>query len=108
MSTSLLENLIGFYEEDPDDPFNAYALALEYMKSDATQAAAFFDLVLDKHPGYLPVYYSAAGFYKDLEKWERSAAIYERGVSLAREQGNVKTTQELLRAQRALLDEMED
>lgn len=108
MKNSLLENLIAFYEEDPDDPFNVYALALEYQKTDLNQAAHYFDKILEEHPGYLAAYYSAAAFFAALENNEKAEIIYQKGIDLALNMNNTKTHQELLRAYRSFLDEIED
>jgi len=108
MKNSLLENLIAFYEEDPDDPFNIYALALEYQKSDLGKAEVFFDILLDRHPDYLATYYNAGAFFAGLEKNEKAEIIYQKGIDLALNMKNTKTHQELLRAYRFFLDELED
>ena len=108
MKNSLLENLIAFYEEDPNDPFNIYALALEYQKSDGGKAELYFDILLDQHPEYLATYYSAGAFFSALEKNEKAEIIYQKGIDLALNIKNTKTHQELLRAYRSFLDELED
>lgn len=108
MNNSLLANLIAFYEEDPADPFNAYALAIEYSKSDLTEAERFFDLLLEKHPEYLPTYYHAGAFFAALEKVEKADGIYKKGVELAVVQQNTKTHRELLSAYNNFRDELDD
>lgn len=108
MENTLLRNLLTFYEEDPEDPFNIYALALEYSKSDAVRAAEFFDVLLAEHPLYLPTYYHAAAFFTMLENFAKADEIYVKGISLALNQNNTKTHQELLRAYRSFLDELDD
>lgn len=108
MNNSLLANLLAFYEEDPADPFNSYALAIEYSKSDLKEAERFFDLLLEKHPDYLPTYYHAGAFFAALEKTERAEGIYRKGVELALAQKNAKTHRELLSAYNNFKDELED
>ncbi len=108
MKNSLLENLIIFYEEDPNDPFNIYALALEYRKTDVSKAEVYFNILLDEHPSYLATYYSAAAFFAALEKNEKAELIYQKGIDLALNIKNTKTHQELLRAYRSFLDELEE
>jgi hypothetical protein len=108
MNNSLLTNLLAFYEEDPADPFNAYALAIEYSKSDTKEAERFFDLLLEKHPDYLPTYYHAGAFFAAIEKVEKAEEIYHKGVKLAVLQGNVKTHRELLSAYNSFQDDLED
>ena len=108
MNNSLLANLIAFYEEDPADPFNVYALAIEYSKSDLKEAERFFDLLLEKHPDYLPTYYHAGAFFAALEKVEKADGIYQKGVELALTQKNAKTHRELLSAYNNFKDELDD
>ena len=108
MENALLKNLLSFYEEDPDDPFNVYALALEYSKSDTVKATGFFDVLLTEHPLYLPTYYHAAAFFTMLENFGKAEEIYVKGIALALNQNNTRTHQELLRAYRSFLDELED
>lgn len=108
MNTTFLEKLLLFYEEDPADPFNVYALALEYRKTDIAKALLFFDEVLEKHPDYLPVYYHAAGFFAELDQIEKAELIYKKGIELAGKQGNAKALSELSRAYRMFMDEQED
>ena len=108
MNGTLLDNLISFYEEDPNDPFNSYALALEYAKTDAVKAGQFYDMLLSEHREYLPTYYHAAAFFAFQDKFERADEIYQKGIELALLQKNTKTYQELLRAYRNFLDEIDD
>lgn len=108
MKISLLQNLINFYEEDPTDPFNIYALALEYQKTDVGKAELYFDKLLNEYPDYLATYYSAGSFFASLEKNEKVELIYQKGIDLALDKKNTKTHQELIRAYRSFLDELED
>jgi len=108
MKSSFLEKLLLFYEEDPGDPFNIYALALEYQKFDPLKAAEFFEMLLQKHPEYLPTYYHAAIFFANLDELEKADIIYKKGIKLAEESGNIKTHGELQRAYRMFLDDQEE
>lgn len=95
MSTERLKLLHQFYEEDPADPFNSYALALEYLNVDPDKSLAFFDILLKEHAEYLPTYYHAARFFQDRGEKERAIHAYERGISLARSVGDSKALREL-------------
>lgn len=108
MDNNRLELLLQFYEEDSQDPFNAYALAMEYLNKDTAKAKVYFDTLLDEHPSYLPTYYHAAALYAALENLEWAEALYQKGMQLALQQQNTKTLQELQRAHRQFLDEQED
>lgn len=84
-----------FYQEDPEDPFNLYALALEYLKHDPAKAAALFARLLAEHEGYLPGYYHAAKLFQETGEKEKAIAAYERGMALAKKLNDPKTLREL-------------
>ncbi|MPR36762.1 tetratricopeptide repeat protein [Salmonirosea aquatica] len=108
MKTTLLEKLLVFYEEDPRDPFNLYALALEYQKHDASVASEHFERLLSDFPDYLPTYYHAAQFFILIGEIDKARIIFEKGIQIAAEQKNTKAQQELLRAYRAFEDDQLD
>lgn len=100
-----IQQLLGFLEEEPDNPFNLYALALEYQSEDPEQAAFYFDKLLEEHKDYLPTYYHAAAFYAEQEETELAKAIYEKGIALAREAGDAHALKELENAYQNFLFE---
>ncbi len=108
METTLLEKLLVFYQEDPHDPFNLYALALEYQKHDARKAAGFFERLLGEFPAYLPTYYHAAQFFIALNEYSKARATFEKGIQIAAEPHNAKAHQELIRAYRTFEDEQHE
>lgn len=108
MNNERIQQLIRFVQEEPNEPFNVYALAMEYINSQPAQAQFYFDQLLTEHPDYLPTYYHAAALYAELDERERAAELYEKGIVLARAQQNQKTLQELERAQQAFEDDDDD
>lgn len=108
MKTALLEKLLVFYEEDPHDPFNLYALALEYQKTDVRESAELLERLLQDFPDYLPTYYHAAQFFSNSQRSEKAREIYEKGIQVATKQHNAKIQQELVRAYRNFEDELLD
>ena len=90
-----MEQLLEFYQEQPDDPFNIYALALEYLKTDEGKARHFFELLLSRHEDYIPTYYHAAKLYADLGDRERAIATFEKGISQATKFNDSKAAREL-------------
>jgi tetratricopeptide (TPR) repeat protein len=105
MATERLKQLQKFYEEDPNDPFNLYALALEYLKFDPSKAAHHFDTLLERHNNYLPTYYHAAKFFQEIGETEKAIRLYERGIALARELHDSKAQRELQSAYDELMFE---
>ena len=101
MNNERIQQLITYIQEEPGDPFNVYALAMEFINGQPAQARPYFDQLLTDHPDYLPTYYHAAALYADLNERDRAADVYEKGIALARVQNNQKTLLELQRARQA-------
>ena len=108
MNINRLQLLQEFYKEDPQDPFNVYALAMEYINNNAERAQFYLDELLTNHPDYLPTYYHAAALYAEIGQKERVQALYERGMLLSLQQQQTRTYQELQRAFRAFQDEEDE
>lgn len=108
MNSARIEQLRSFLRDTPDDPFLHYALALEYVDEKPDEAMRLFSKLLEHHPGYLATYYHAAALYADLGKRERAAAIYEKGIALAREQNQALALRELQNAYNQFMFEEED
>jgi tetratricopeptide (TPR) repeat protein len=104
---SRLEQLLEFYREDPNDPFNVYALAMEYWQTDIQKARFYFEGLLKWHPNYLATYYQAGKLYGELDEHEKALEVYQLGQQLADALGNQRTLEELKRAERMTRDEME-
>ncbi len=100
---SRLEQLLQFLTEDPNDPFNLYALALEYQKHDTKKACQLFDLLLTDHKDYVPTYYQAGKLFQEIGEREKSLQIFESGIEIARSKKDFKTLRELQAAQNELL-----
>jgi tetratricopeptide (TPR) repeat protein len=90
-----LAQLEEFHKEDPQDPFNIYALALEYQKSDVEKARALFDELLLHHENYIPTYFHAGNLYLSLNLATEAIKIFETGINKARQQNELKAMREL-------------
>lgn len=95
---SRLHQLLQFLEEDHNDPFNIYALALEYQKLDSEKALTFFNALLESHADYVPTYYSLGKLYEELDEKEKAIETFENGIVKARNQNDFKTMRELQNA----------
>jgi len=98
MNHSRIDLLEKFIEADPSDPFNYYALALEYHQTNPVKSAELFDKVLSDYPDYLPVYYTAGAFYAEILNETKALEILNKGVELARRKSDFKVLRELLSA----------
>lgn len=105
MNSSRLEQLKKYMADDPRDPFNLYALALEYLPVDEHQSWTFFEKLLKDFPEYLPTYYHAAKWQEQFGQREQAMTIYKEGISLAQRLQNKNTLRELQSAYNELLFE---
>lgn len=88
--------MLEYIKEDPQDAFSRYALALEYMKENNDQEAALLmDHLYKTNPEYLPNYYHYGKLHERLGQPELSREIYNKGIILARSQGDQHTMSEL-------------
>lgn len=108
MKNDRIQQLIRFVQEEPGEPFNVYALAMEFLNEQPQQARPYFDRLLTEFPDYLPTYYYAAALYADLNERDRAADLYERGIALARARNNQKTLLELKRAKQVFEEDGEE
>ncbi|MHA7128577.1 tetratricopeptide repeat protein [Algoriphagus namhaensis] len=90
-----LKALEQFCEEEPDNPFNVYALALECQTIDPARTESLFNQLLNQHKSYLPTYFPAAHFFAEQNDINRALDTFEAGIILAKEQGEEKTLKEL-------------
>jgi tetratricopeptide (TPR) repeat protein len=91
-----IHDLKYLIEEDPGDPFLFYALGLEYIKiGKSDDAFKQFSFILNKFPGYLPVYYQAAHLMIERGDFENAELIFKAGITLAEKIKDQKTLQEL-------------
>lgn len=103
-----LEILRQFVAEEPQDPFNHYALATELLKFDKTESRQIFEYLLKNHADYLATYYHLGALYVELGEHQSAEITYLSGIELARKIGNDKTLKELKGAYQMFLDELED
>ena len=106
MNQARIELLQKYIKDEPNEPFNHYALANEYMAFNTEMALNLFLEILKKFPDYLPTYYQAAKLLAETEAEEDALKVYEEGIALAKIQGNHKTLNELNTAYQNLLFEM--
>lgn len=95
MTSARVEKLLEFLKTSPDDPFNYYALALEFSSVAPETAVTYFEKLLYDFPDYLPTYYQAGIFFIDQHDTDRAKTVITKGMPIALAQGNVKTLNEL-------------
>ncbi len=107
MNEVRIDLLKKYIEEDPNDPFNYYGLACEYLQDKPEEALKLLQDLLTHHADYLPTYYQAGQLLEAFEREEEALKVYETGMALAKTQGNTKTFQELSSVHQNLLFEMD-
>lgn len=100
-----ITQLQQYVNEDPADPFNLYALALEYQKTDEGKALDIFNRLCQEHAEYIPTYYQLGKLHQASGKNEMALQVFERGIEMARKQNDLKALRELQAAKQELLFE---
>lgn len=108
MQAERLNILLKYLEEEPNEPFNKYALAMEYLKTDKNKSIDLFENLLENHTDYLPTYYHLAAQYVENEEFEKAISTYKQGIIIAQNQKNEKALKELKGALQMLMDELEE
>lgn len=104
MNADRIKMLEQFLKDDPTDPFNLYALALEFKNLDSKKTLELFDQLLEQHPNYLPTYYIAGNFFADQSDPVKGLAVLRKGFALALEQKDKNAARELKSAIESLED----
>ncbi|HEX4038039.1 MAG TPA: tetratricopeptide repeat protein [Acidobacteriaceae bacterium] len=96
--------LSGILEQDPQNAFARYGLAMEYVgRGETAEALREFDRLLADHPEYTAGYFMAA---QALARAGRAGEAKQRlvdGMACARKAGNQHALSEI----QAMLDELE-
>ena len=91
-----IEILKGFLNENPNDSFSRYALALEYVKigqhDDALQE---FETVKTNDPGYVATYFQLGQLYQKLGRTHDAEKTFRTGITVATKAGDDHTRSEL-------------
>ena len=102
-----LEQLLSFLEEEPQDAFLLYAIALEYLKEDSSMALKYFEQLLREQPQYTATYYQLTALYIDGNELEKAKKVFEQGIEVCKKAGEQKNFEELSQAYEQFLFEFE-
>jgi tetratricopeptide (TPR) repeat protein len=104
MKSSRLETLLQFLENDPDDSFTRYAVALEYISmGNKGQGIGYLKDLIDRDPGYVASYQQLGSLYAEIDRQEDACEVLIRGIEIARQLGELHAAQEM----QDVLDELE-
>lgn len=93
---SRIEQLQQFLLKTPNDPFLNHALALEYVKlDDEVNARSCFEKNLANDASYVATYYHLGKLLERSAATTEAIAIYEKGMVVARQAGDMHAYNEL-------------
>ena len=95
MNDARLELLRKYVDEEPEDPFNWYALAIEEQKHNTLKAEEIYQHLLRSFPDYIPTYYQAGLLYIESGNPRDALKILNTGLLKCVEQKNSKTKNEI-------------
>ena len=99
-----IEILKGFLNDNPNDSFSRYALALEYVKlGQNDDALREFETVKTNDPQYVATYYQLGQLYQKLGKTHEAEKTLRTGITVATKAGDEHTRSELEAALEGLM-----
>jgi tetratricopeptide (TPR) repeat protein len=91
-----LTTLKSMVEQNPNDAFARYGLAMEHANlGDLQQAIDEYAKLLEAHPNYSAGYYHAGRTLEKMGRSEEARAMYERGIDVTSRNGDAHTRSEL-------------
>ena len=85
MDISRLDKLLAFIQSEPEDEFLKYALATEYLRlNDTGKALAYYEDLINNHPGYTGTYYHLGKLYEALGRKGDAINTYEKGMEITK------------------------
>jgi tetratricopeptide (TPR) repeat protein len=104
MNSSRLESLLHFLEQDPNDSFTRYAVALEYVSAGEIETGiSYLNDLLERDSGYVAAYQRLGYLYGEIERKDEAADILKRGIEIALKAGDTHAASEM----QAALDDTE-
>jgi tetratricopeptide (TPR) repeat protein len=102
MANSRFQKLLEMLEEQPQDEFLLYALAMEYLGMDQpAEAEKLFRAIIGANEQHIPSYYQL-GKLRESANEQEAITLFEKGMELAKEKQDLKTMNEF----RTAIDEL--
>lgn len=93
--TDRISQLEKFMQEDPNDPFPRYALAIEHLRINKKKSRELFEDLLKNHPDYIATYYHAAALYIEVGERDLAEKTFESGMIKAKALDEIHALKEL-------------
>ena len=105
MMDSRIDSLKKLLEENPNDSFTRYAIALEYSSLGKPETAiTYLKETIERDANYLPVYRQLGQILARLNRTEEAKPIYRKGIEVAEATGDAHAKEEMTEE----LEELED
>ena len=98
MKEQRIKQLEKYLENDPEDTFSKYALAMELKEDDPKRTRQLYDDLLMNHAHYTGTYYHAAAFFSELGEREKAESIYLKGIEVIAQTDEANALRELKNA----------
>lgn len=95
MNPARIALLEKYVSEEPDNPFNGYALAMEYYEEQPAKALSLLSSHITRFPSYLPSYFKLAHLYWEDDAWSLAEKTFLEGMALAQSTKETKAFNEL-------------
>ena len=96
MSAARLESLKLLVEQNPNDSFLRYGLAMEYRNSgDLERAVGEFRALVAVNPDYAPAYYQGGQTLERMGRAEEAREMYREGVEVTIRNGDQHARSEM-------------
>ena len=89
-------------QQQPNDPFLVYAMAMEDKKTDAAKALAGFNRTIELDPGYCYAYFQLGQTLESTGDVAGARSAYERGIAAAEKKGDAHARSEIAGAMEVL------
>ena len=91
-----LATLKQVLDQNPDDTFARYALAMEFSRQGEVETAlAEFTTLRNQHPEYIAAYQMAAQMLASAERTQEARQWLEQGIAAAQRAGNQHAQSEM-------------
>ncbi len=89
MREERITKLMAELEQDPNDSFSRYTLALELAAIDKdSEALALLENLIQRDNLYVPAYQQLGYLYQKLGRNEEAVSSFTRGIKIAKQQGD--------------------
>jgi len=96
MTNNRVDVLRGMVASNPHDSFARYGLAMEYVKGGQLQEAVDeFGKLLELNPKYPAAYFHGGQALEKLGKIDEARSLYQTGIEVSTEMGDLHTSSEL-------------